>query len=117
MTEEIKNQILIGLKAQEDSPQAKLIIGGTFALQDYFFANAGRYIGNDVLHMPGMEVWYEDFRGLEVGVDSYVTPDGEHGFNLRLKYTHADSGYQFMKIIPGRGTQPEEQDWILIEEA
>jgi len=105
--------IIDGLNIAEGSPQAQLIIGGTFALQDFFFSQTGRYIGQDVMHQF---IQYPEFRGLRVYVNSYTDADGvsNPGFNIVLKFTH-ESGLNFTKTVPGKGNNPQSNPWSLIE--
>lgn len=110
-------QIIAGLKQAEQSEEAQLIVGGTFALQDYFFSKRGRYIGQDIMHTF---IQYPEMRGLRVYVMAYEVPEFEHnpaqfGFNIRFVYTH-ESGLKFSKKVPGKGPKPESEEWELITE-
>ena len=111
--EQLVQGIISQLKATETTPQAQLIIGGTFVLQAYFLEKTGRYIGQDVMHQF---IQYPEFRGLRIYVNSYTDADGvsNPGFNIRLSYTH-ESGMQFEKTVPGMGNKPSAQDWTIME--
>jgi len=97
------------LTAVQDTDEAKLIVGGAMALQQFFFSQTGRYIGQDLMHQF---VQYEPFRGLRIYTMAYETPEGEHGYNLQFTFTHS-SGLKFMKTMAGEGVQPVNTEWEL----
>lgn len=105
--EQVVQAIINELKLTETSDEARLIIGGAQALQQFFFSQTGRYIGQDLMHQF---VQYEPFRGLRIYTMSYETPEGVHGYNLELTFTHS-SGLKFHRVIQGEGPNKENIEW------
>lgn len=101
-----KSQIIAGIKLAEEQESAQSLVSFLTKAQELYLQDNGRYFGASDIDMV---VKTKDLRGLVISIDEAKVGDAV-GYQIVFHYTHADTGFQFIKRI-AIGSGFESNDW------